>query len=316
MTSYLESLETQLLSTESPSEVTSVTSYLDSITVATESDGGAGQTSYLDSLDIPNLQSSETDLIPDTITSDTASDPSVTIEDAPIPSSSPVVTEVRSEANNKESPQTEASDGSDSPIPSSPVVKQVQSATKDKESSQTEASDGSKVLAIVPISKNSIEFTSGLVGGAIGLLIGGPLFAVFTAAAANYVSRGSGGEANEVVKNIAKSGLDVYNYIARFDGKYEILENVKKNLDTTYENVKNNENVDKEDLEKLEENIKEIYEQLDYDIIDTGGVALGVVGDLIEKGLDGVGKINSEYKLTEQAISSINKAVEATKSPK
>lgn len=235
--------------------------------------------SYLDGLGRPNLLSS--DSISETTVSD-ASDPSV--GDAPVPSSGSVETELS--ARKMESPRLEASDGSDAP------------------------SDGSRVLAIVPVTKSSVEFASGLLGAAVGLAVGGPLFAAMVAAAANYVSRGDG-DANEAVKNVARSALGAYNSLARLDGEYEILRKAKENV---YEVVKSNENVDEKKLENLERSMEEAYEKLD--IVDKGGVALRVVGDLVEKTLDGVGEINSEYKLTEKAISSINQAIETAKSQK
>ena len=43
--------------------------------------------------------------------------------------------------------------------------------------------------ALIPINPDTVEFASGLVGGAVGLVLGGPIGAAMGTAAANYATR-------------------------------------------------------------------------------------------------------------------------------
>merc|ERR1712127_286286 len=79
--------------------------------------------------------------------------------------------------------------------------------------------------AIIPINSDNIEFTSGVLGGALALALGAsPVFAVVAAAAANYVSKKEDlGEVTELVQAISKASLNTINWFARLDSKYAIV---------------------------------------------------------------------------------------------
>jgi phage-related tail protein len=171
--------------------------------------------------------------------------------------------------------------------------------------------------ALVPIKEETVEFTAGIIGGVAGTLIGGPVLGAIGAAAANYVSKAEG-EVSEVVSAVSKSSIQVYNYLARLDSKYQILENVKKSLETALDKLKSNTNVDPSAVEKVETalatttaKIAEINDE--YDLVGASVTALGVVGDLVEKAVQKASELNEEYKLTDKAFASLKAAVDKAK---
>ena len=178
--------------------------------------------------------------------------------------------------------------------------------------------ESAKGGAIVPIKEETIEFTAGLIGGAVGLAVGGPLLGAIAAAAANYASK-TDQEVGEVVQAISKTTIEVYNYLATLDAKYELLSKAKASLEESLEKIKKSDSVDPETVKKVEDalasttaKIKEINEE--YDLVGAGNTALGLIGDLVEKAVKQAGAINEEYKLTEKAVDAIKAAVEKAKS--
>ena len=176
------------------------------------------------------------------------------------------------------------------------------------------ASSGGK---IVPIKEETIEFTAGLIGGAAGFAIGGPVLAAVGAAAANYASK-SDNEAGDVVGAVSKSAIEVYNYLATLDAKYEVLGKAQKSLESALDKLKAQDNVDPEAIEKVEaalastkSKIEEINDE--YDLVGTGATALGVVGDLVEKTIKKIGELNEEYMLTDKAKAALASAVDKAK---
>lgn len=172
--------------------------------------------------------------------------------------------------------------------------------------------------AIVPIKEETVEFTAGLLGGAIGFAVGGPVLGAITAAAANYASK-QDIEVSTVIQTVSKSSIEVYNYLARLDAKYEILSSAKSSLEEALDKLKSSEKVNSESVKKVEDalagttsKINELNEE--YDLVGAGTTALGVVGELIEKAVMKAGELNEEYKLTAKAEEALGNAVEKAKS--
>lgn len=94
--------------------------------------------------------------------------------------------------------------------------------------------------ALVPIKEETIEFTAGLIGGALGFAVGGPVLGALAAAAANYASK-TDKEVGEVVQAVSKASIEVYNYLATLDAKYEVLTKAKGSLEDALEKVKSSE---------------------------------------------------------------------------
>jgi hypothetical protein len=171
--------------------------------------------------------------------------------------------------------------------------------------------------ALVPIKEETVEFTAGILGGAAGFLVGGPVVGAITAAAANYASK-MDGDVPDIVQAVSKTGIQIYNYFATLDEKYEILKKAQDSLQGTLDKLKAQETVDKEAIAKVEKalsNTKSKIEEIndEYDLVGGGLTALGVVGDLVEKTIKKAGELNEEYKLTDKAMASINSAVTKAK---
>jgi hypothetical protein len=170
---------------------------------------------------------------------------------------------------------------------------------------------------LVPVKKETVEFTAGILGGLVGLSLGGPWLAAITAAAANYVSK-QDIEASVVISAVAESSIKIYNYLAQLDTKYELLTKAQASLKDSLEKVKTAENVNPETIQKVESALAATTSKIndlneEYDLVGTGVSALGVVGDLIDKAVIKAGEINSEYKLTDKAQDALKQAVEKAK---
>jgi len=171
--------------------------------------------------------------------------------------------------------------------------------------------------SLVAINEETIEFTAGIVGGAVGLIVGGPVLGAVAAAAANYASK-SDMQAAEVVQTVSKSAIEIYNYLSALDTKYELLLNAQQSLENTLEKVKSNENVDAATVEKVETALASTTAKIaelndEYDLVGGTSTALGVVGDLVEKAVKKVGELNDEYKLTDKALQAVEGAVDKAK---
>ncbi len=94
--------------------------------------------------------------------------------------------------------------------------------------------------ALVPIKEETIEFTAGLIGAAVGFAVGGPVLGAIAAAAANYASK-TDKEIGEVVQAVSKASIEVYNYLATLDAKYEVLVKAQGSLEEALEKVKSSE---------------------------------------------------------------------------
>mmetsp|Transcript_8987 Transcript_8987/g.18834 ORF Transcript_8987/g.18834 Transcript_8987/m.18834 type:complete len:223 (+) Transcript_8987:133-801(+) len=196
-------------------------------------------------------------------------------------------------------------------VPQQSVLARPASATfMSEESPET----GGKLVAI---KEETVEFTAGLIGGVAGFVVGGPVLGAVGAAAANYVSKGEN-EVGEVVGAVSKSAIEVYNYLATLDGKYEVLASAQSSLEGALAKLKSQDKIDPSAIEKVEgalastkAKIEEVNDE--YDLVGSGITALGVVGDLVEKTVKKVGELNEEYQLTDKAKAALSSAVDKAK---
>jgi hypothetical protein len=179
------------------------------------------------------------------------------------------------------------------------------------------AGDDDAPGALVPIKEETVEFTSGVLGGIAGLLVGGPVLALIGAAAANFVAK-TEGEASDVVTAVSKSTIQIFNYLTNIDQKYELLSKAKDSLNAALEKLKQQETVDPDAIAKVEDALSTTTKKLteindEYDLVGGSVTALGVVGELVEKAITKAGELNAEYKLTDKAVDSLKVAVEKAK---
>mmetsp|Transcript_2551 Transcript_2551/g.5455 ORF Transcript_2551/g.5455 Transcript_2551/m.5455 type:complete len:305 (+) Transcript_2551:131-1045(+) len=176
---------------------------------------------------------------------------------------------------------------------------------------------------IIPINEETVEFTSGVLAGALALAFGAsPVLAVVAAAAANYISKKDGlGELNEFVQGVTKASLNTFNWFGRLDSKYTILGKLTDSLDKSLDDLKNSEGENAETLKKIEETISKTTRQIqeladEIDFIEGGKQALGAVGDVVETTIDKAVGVNKEYKLSERAADAAKKAMDKAKEKK
>lgn len=181
-------------------------------------------------------------------------------------------------------------------------------------SDESAAEAGGKLVAI---KEETVEFTAGLIGGVAGFVVGGPVLGAIGAAAANYISK-SEDEAGEIVGAVSKSALEIYNYLATLDNKYEVLASAQSSLEAALDKLKSQDKIDPSAIEKVESalastkaKIEEVNDE--YDLVGSGMTALGVVGDLVEKTVKKVSELNEEYQLTEKAKTALSSAVDKAK---
>mmetsp|Transcript_42086 Transcript_42086/g.75926 ORF Transcript_42086/g.75926 Transcript_42086/m.75926 type:complete len:314 (+) Transcript_42086:69-1010(+) len=206
------------------------------------------------------------------------------------------------------------------PTPPPPAQPTPPKESREKSSTRVvTASDG----AIIPINADNIEFTSGILGGALALALGAsPVFAVVAAAAANYVSKKEDlGEVNELVQGLSKASLNTINWFAKLDSKYTIAGKLSDSLDKSINDLKNSEGESAETVSKLEENVSKTTKQIqqladEIDLLEGTKQLLGAVGEVFETSLDKAFSANKEYKLTERASDAAKKAIEKAKDSK
>eukprot|EP00591_Stephanopyxis_turris_P002217 CAMPEP_0195507278 /NCGR_PEP_ID=MMETSP0794_2-20130614/757_1 /TAXON_ID=515487 /ORGANISM="Stephanopyxis turris, Strain CCMP 815" /LENGTH=228 /DNA_ID=CAMNT_0040633911 /DNA_START=43 /DNA_END=729 /DNA_ORIENTATION=- len=202
------------------------------------------------------------------------------------------------------------------PSVNSPAFSRTSTTFRMSDDAEVEAAESGGSL--VQVNQESIEFTAGLIGGAAGFVVGGPVLGAIGAAIANFASKSDEEYAN-VVTAVSKSAIEVFNYLAKLDSQYEVLDKAQDSLKTALDKIKENPSVEPATVEKVEKalqntstKISEINEE--YDLVGAGSTALGVIGDLVEKAITKAGEINDEYKLSDKAIESVGKAVEKAKS--
>merc|ERR1712194_424758 len=102
----------------------------------------------------------------------------------------------------------------------------------------------------------------------------------------NYVSK-SEDDAGELVGTVSKSAIEVYDYLATLDNKYEVLSTAQSSLEGALDKLKSQEKVDSDAIEKVE-------------------TALAATTAKIEE-------VNEEYQLTDKAQEALSTAVDKAK---
>jgi len=170
--------------------------------------------------------------------------------------------------------------------------------------------------AIIPINAANVEFTSGVLGGALALAFGAsPILVAIAAATTNYVAKKDDlGEVNELVQGLSKASLNTVNWFARLDAKYALVGKLSESLYNSLNDLKNSEGKNAETVRKLEDTVLKTTKQIkqladEIDLIEGGKQALGAVGEVLETSIDKAFDANKEYKLTERATGAAKKAI-------
>jgi hypothetical protein len=182
-------------------------------------------------------------------------------------------------------------------------------------------------LAIVPINESTVQFTAGALGGAAGLIVGGPILGIITASVFNYLSRKEEDKSaaaaastaattspKKIVDTASQTALLAYNYVAQFEKKNKIVDSIFKFLERMTDKAKEADTPAAEALVTLETTLGGIANKVeelndDYDIVGGVGTVLDSIGDLVEISVDKVVELNDEYKFTNRAVDAVKVVV-------
>eukprot|EP00985_Skeletonema_marinoi_P004610 scaffold1994_cov156-Skeletonema_marinoi.AAC.7 len=221
------------------------------------------------------------------------------------------------------------------PPPPAPVVSAATTQTPAEESeastttTTTESSSSSgtipRELALVPINESTVQFTAGALGLTAGLVLGGPLLAIFLSATANYLSRkddepqpgkeesATSTSPKRIVDTASQTALLIYNFLAQFERDNKIVDGTFKLIEGAVDKAKQSEEGG-ETIASLENTLGGVAKSVeklneDFDLVGGAGTVLNSVGDLVEDSVDKVIDLNDQFKLTERVGDVVKGAV-------
>lgn len=121
-------------------------------------------------------------------------------------------------------------------------------------------------------------------------------------------------QVGEVVRGVGKVSLDVYNFLLKINGKYDLTDKAGAQLKDQLNKLKAGSSG--ETIAKVEDALSKAtskFNELDkeYDLVEKGKQALGYAGDLSAKAIDKGIELNAEYKLTDQVVAKVTEASSA-----
>jgi len=221
-------------------------------------------------------------------------------------------------------------------LPPKPVVTPAEESetetapttTTTESSSTTSASSSGTIpreLALVPINESTVQFTAGALGLTAGLVLGGPLLAIFLSATANYLSRkddepqpgkeesATSTSPKRIVDTASQTALLIYNFLAQFERENKIVDGTFKLIEGAVDKAKQSEEGG-ETIASLENTLGGVAKSLeklneDFDLVGGAGTVLNSVGDLVEDSVDKVIDLNDQFKLTDRVGGVVKGAV-------
>ena len=221
-------------------------------------------------------------------------------------------------------------------LPPKPVVTPAEESetetapttTTTESSSTTSASSSGTIpreLALVPINESTVQFTAGALGLTAGLVLGGPLLAIFLSATANYLSRkddepqpgkeesATSTSPKRIVDTASQTALLIYNFLAQFERDNQIVDGTFKLIEGAVDKAKQSEEGG-ETIASLENTLGGVAKSLeklneDFDLVGGAGTVLNSVGDLVEDSVDKVIDLNDQFKLTDRVGGVVKGAV-------
>lgn len=175
-------------------------------------------------------------------------------------------------------------------------------------------------LPMIAETEENIKTTSTVVGALTGFVLGGPIFSVGFAAAANYLAT-KDDDAGEVTKGIGQTSLQMWNFLLRLDDKYGISSILGKkaagavaSAKTSLKEGGSGDVVDQIDtaLSTATDKLGELNKE--YQLGDKAKSALSSAGDLSNQVIDAGLKANAENDYTGKLAESIKEAVNKAKS--
>ena len=172
---------------------------------------------------------------------------------------------------------------------------------------------------MIPLNVRSVEFASGLIGGALGLAVGGgPLLAAAAAVAVNYASK-TDSDAGEAVQAVSRSAISVVNYATEVTERSGAGERTVRAADrageSAMEAVRRTGKVDRETLDRVGGTVVNVADRVkemsdEYDVVDRTKVTIEVVSDLVDRALRRVEILNREHRPVDRVVDTVKKGVE------
>ena len=173
-------------------------------------------------------------------------------------------------------------------------------------------------VALVPVNEANIQTSASVSAGTAGLVLGGPVVAAIAAVLGNYSAK-QDNEVGEVVRGVGKVSLDVYNFLLKINGKYDLTGKAGAAAADAIAKIKEQDKEGtvvkiEEALKKATDTAAELNKQ--YDLVDKSKQVVGYAGDLSAKAIDKSIELNKEYKITDKVVDTVKTAVEKGKAAK
>ena len=168
---------------------------------------------------------------------------------------------------------------------------------------------------LVAINTDTIQFSAGVVGGAVGFILGGPVLGAIAALLANYASKDEE-SVGQAVQTVSRTSIELYNSALEYDNENKVLEGVQAKLGEAIQKAKNDENKDTiEQLEALYEGTSSKIEEVskEFDLLGVSLTTLGVIGELFEKAAEKVIELGDEYQIKDKASDLVKKIADSSK---
>jgi len=123
------------------------------------------------------------------------------------------------------------------------------------------------------------------------------------------------GEVGDVIRGFGKVSLDVFNFLLKLNGKYDLTSKASVAAKSAVDKLKESDSDGT--LGKLETSLAAATAKLssldmEFGLVEKGKQVLGYAGDLSVKAIDKSIELNSEYKLTDKVTEAV-KAAATTK---
>ncbi|KAJ8598883.1 hypothetical protein CTAYLR_009972 [Chrysophaeum taylorii] len=173
--------------------------------------------------------------------------------------------------------------------------------------------------AMVAVNEETVKTSASISSAAVGLVLGGPIFAVIAAVAGNYVAT-QDSEVGEVARGVGKVSIDVLNFLLRLNQKYDLSTKASDAATDAVAKLKEKDTDGTLDqvtkvLSDTSGKITEINDE--YDLVGKSKQAISYAGELSTKAIDKGIELNDEYKIvdkvTEAVKTTVEKGVDAAK---
>ena len=161
--------------------------------------------------------------------------------------------------------------------------------------------------SLVPVNKETIEFTSGLLGGSAGLFLGGTFGGLVCSILANYAARKRDDGLTEVVRGASTACIEVLNYLVALEVKYQALKKTRDALYAKIDELKSSESDNGSVIVQAETTLSNLQLKFrnindEYDVVGAFLSTINAFGDIFENTANSLLQWNEESQVTEKLI--------------